>query len=281
MEGNKRILVMVLCSRNYLSKISSDAQQNIWRKYKQKYEIIHFVGKNDDSSRELNYINDSNKNYLIINTDDGYSNIARKTLLALEEAYQNHKFDYIFRTNTSSYINFNKLDKFIHNNQNTLSYSGKIVTTAEGDDIASGAGFFLSNKNVELILSNKNLYEDILPDDVAIARILKKFNIYPDDSTRMDLKQIPHPNKIYTSKDFHYRCRLDPRYHRILEPMLIRYLEIATNNKNLTVLINYYILRLIFFITNLKLIRKFLQKYYSYKFYGEVHIRNKLIYSKK
>ena len=202
---NKRVLVLVLCSRNYLSKISSNAQQNIWKKYKQKYEIFHFVGKEDLGSREVNYIDNLDKNYLFINTDDGYKSIAEKTLLAFERVNRDYDFDYIFRTNTSSYINFSRLEKFITDNENILDYCGKKLITREGDVIASGAGFFLSRKNIELIIDNKNYYEETLPDDVAIARLLKRFNIYPNDSIREDLKKIPSPNKVFIGRDFHYR----------------------------------------------------------------------------
>lgn len=277
---NKRVLILVLCSRNYLSKISSSAQQDIWKKYKQKYEIFHFVGLKDRNSREVNYIDNQDKNYLLINADDGYKSIAKKTLLAFERVNRDYDFDYIFRTNTSSYVNFSRLENFISNNENILDYCGKKLVTQEGDVIASGAGFFLSRKNIELIINNKNYYEESLPDDVAIARLLKRFDIHPNDSIRKDLKKIPSPNKVFIGKDFHYRCRLDPQYHRIVEPQLIKYLEKATNDNNIFIYIDYFFLSLIFKVANLNFIRKLIQKYYSFKFYGELHLRKKLLYKK-
>ena len=52
-----------------------------------------------------------------------------------------------------------------------------VLDVEEGDTIASGAGFFLSRKNVELILTNSDKFDTSLPDDVAIARLLKNLNL--------------------------------------------------------------------------------------------------------
>ena len=192
------------------------------------YKIIHFVGNNDIENRELNYIDMNSKKYLIVDTDDKYENIALKTFLAFKEIYVKYDFDYIFRTNTSSFIDFNNFEKYIENNYEKLDFSGIKLKVNEGDEIASGAGIFLSRKNIKIILDNEKKFDTLLPDDVAIARLLKSFNIHPENSTRKDLKNIPRPNQIYNSSDFHYRCRLDPAYHRILEPQLMRYLNRAT-----------------------------------------------------
>jgi len=110
---------------------------------------------------------------------------------------------------------------------------------------------------------------------------LKSFNIHPENSTRKDLKNIPRPNQIYNSSDFHYRCRLDPAYHRILEPQLMRYLNRATKGVGIKLYLNYFLLKLAFFLSNLKIVFKLLQKFYSFKFYGEFQIGNQMILNKK
>ena len=101
-----KILVLVLCSRNYLSYVSSRAQKKIWNNAPNTIEVVHYIGREDKSVREKDYLSNFSKDYLIINTDDSYSNIAKKTLLAFENVLNNYSFDYLFRSNTSSYINF-------------------------------------------------------------------------------------------------------------------------------------------------------------------------------
>lgn len=207
-EKNK-ILILVLCSRNYLSKISSRAQQSIWRPYLSKFNVIHFIGNENVTSREVNYISKNSNNYLVVNTNDDYANLAKKTLLAFEKIYEDYEFDYIFRTNTSSYINMEKFEKYIENNLEKLDYSGVTLKAAEGENIASGAGIFLSRSNIKRLIDSKTEFDFSLPDDVAIARTLRSFKIYPQNINRKDLKDVPTPLSVYNSQAFHYRCRLD------------------------------------------------------------------------
>ena len=54
-NNNPKILILVLCSRNYLSFISSKAQQKIWDKHTNNFNIIHFIGHPYTSEREVDY----------------------------------------------------------------------------------------------------------------------------------------------------------------------------------------------------------------------------------
>ena len=277
---NPKVLILVLCSRNYLSYISSKKQKKIWNKKFENLQVHHFVGKENQSEREVDYISNNQYKYLEINTSDNYENIAQKTLLAFEKISTLYKFDYVFRTNTSSFIDLKKFENYIIKNTDSLDYTGSILKAIEGDLIASGAGFFLSRENIQIILDNRKYFDTSLPDDVAIARLLNKFNIKPKNLIRRDLKSIPDPKEILDSKHFHYRCRLDPQYHRILEPLLMNYLDKASEDKKLKSFIYFYFLKNIFYISNIKIIYQFIQKYYSYKFYGEISIKNYLLYKK-
>jgi len=280
-EKNPKVLVLVLCSRNYLSYLSSKVQKKIWKEHYKDFQIVHFIGHKYHDQREVDYVGDNDNEYLVIDTKDDYYNIAKKTYLALDCINSNYEYDFIFRTNTSSYINFKILKDFVKQNFQNLDYNGSILKAVEGDTIASGAGIFLSKKNVELILENSAFFDESLPDDVAISRTLKKFNIVPKDLNRIDLKVVPSPKTVFNNTDFHYRCRLDPNYHRLLEPSLMRYLVKATNKIGLTTYFHYFVLKLTFAVSNNQLIKKIIQKYYSYKFYGEIFLGSNLIYSNK
>lgn len=280
-EINKpKILILVLCSRNYLSFISSKKQKKIWNKKSENFQIYHFVGEEYHSQREVDYISHSPYEYLEIETNDNYENIAQKTLLAFDKISSIYDFDYVFRTNTSSFIDLKKFEDFISKNIDSLDYTGSILNASEGDVIASGAGFFLSRKNIQIILDNRKYYDFSLPDDVAIARLLNKFDIKPKNLIRKDVRSIPSPKEVFHSIHFHYRCRLDPHYHRILEPMLMNYLDKVSEKNTLKLLIYFYFLKTIFYISNIKIIFQLIQKYYSYKFYGEISIKNFLLFKK-
>ena len=280
MKKNPKIIVLVLCSRNYLSFISSKAQQKIWSENISNFKITHFIGSPYKTQREIDYILENDINYLVLETDDGYPNLARKTYLAFEHIYSNYDFDFLFRTNTSSFIDFKKLRNYVVKNYENLDYCGSVLDVVEGDTIASGAGFFISKKNVELILNNNTYFDDSLPDDVAIARLLNRFKISPQNLIRRDLKSVPTPSSVLLGEDFHYRCRLDPNFHRILEPLLMKYLKRVSELNGIFSLIYYYLMKIIFKISNFWLIYKVLQKFYSYKFYGEINIKQYVVYKK-
>jgi len=80
LKNKKKVLILVLCSRNYLSKISSVAQQSIWKSYMSDYKIIHFVGNYNQENRELNYIDAGSDKYLLITT---YLELTQALLLTL------------------------------------------------------------------------------------------------------------------------------------------------------------------------------------------------------
>ena len=275
-----KLIILVLCSRNYLSYISSKTQKKIWSSESENIKIIHFVGSYDEYNREANYITKENKDYLFLETDDRYENIAKKTIMAFEKIYEDFDFDFVFRTNTSSYINLPRFSEYVKNFESKLSYAGAHVNTKEGNLIASGAGIFLSKENVKLLIDNKNKIDFNLPDDVAIAKMLLSSKILPTNIERKDLKYVPTPIEIINDKNFHYRCRLDPQYHRILETALMRYLSNIKSRVSLKIYLNFIYLKILFYVSNIKFIRKLIQKYYSFKFYGEIYFYKKLIFKK-
>ena len=243
---------------------------------------MHYVGTKEQNEREKSYIETNNKEYLFLNTEDSYSNIAKKTLMAFQEIYDNYEFDFIFRTNTSSFIDLKILENYLKFESDNLSYSGKLTETAEGFTIASGAGFFISKENVSILLKNVDSFDEKLPDDVAIAKTLSQNMIFPTNLRRVDLKNVPNPRTIKENDEFHYRCRLDPQFHRLLEPLLFKYLNFVSKDKNIILKqFSYILVKLLFNFSNIKINRKFIQKYYSYKFYGELHVGNKIIYKMK
>jgi len=288
-KDGQKVLILVVCSRNYLSYISSKTQKKIWQNNK-NFKIIHYTGDANLDDKELDYIGGGSKEYLYVNASNDYKNIAFKTLLALEEIFNEFEFDYIFRTNTSSFINLKKLEAYINENQNNLDYSGVVLDTKQQIKIASGAGYFISRKNIELIINNKDKFDINLPDDVAVAKLLKENNILPINTIREDLNEATtpkdlmkalKPQNLLNSNHFHYRCRLDPHFHRILEPTLFKYLNLVFNlNSTILKEILYIVILILFHLSNLKYIKKIIQKYYSFKFYGDIEFKNFMIYSK-
>lgn len=117
-------------------------------------------------------------NDLILPCKDGYLNCAEKTLWAFEYVLANFHFEYIFRTNLGSYVNFEKAIDFLKDKPKKEFYSGIIgFEAAHNINFASGSGFFLSKDLVELLVSNSNLLNRQLIDDVAFGLFMSQNNI--------------------------------------------------------------------------------------------------------
>jgi len=117
---------------------------------------------------------------LILPCKDGYFNCTEKTLQAFEYVSANFNFEYIFRTNLGSFINFHKIVAFLIDKPINKFYCG-IIGTYKHDDksimYASGSGYFLSNDLVELIVSDRNRFNHNLIDDVALGEFLANHNV--------------------------------------------------------------------------------------------------------
>jgi hypothetical protein len=155
------------------------------------------------------YYGDNDKNEIIgdeILTDipDTFENIGRKTIKALEIIDENLDYDYIFRTNTSSYICKELLMDKIKSIQDENLYAGKFLLKRTKDDmrVASGAGYFLSKNKVKYIIQNQDKWDHTIEDDIALGELLGEEPLYLN---RIDLR---HLDKIYEFKlYYHFRCK--------------------------------------------------------------------------
>ena len=59
------------------------------------------------------------------------------------------------------------------------------------------------------------------------------------------------------------------------------YLNRVSKKKGTLTFLYYYFLVIIFKISNFKVVYKVIQKFYSYKFYGEINVGDKLIFTNK
>ena len=94
----------------------------------------------------------------------------------------NLDFDYLFRTNTSSYINIEVLQKYISDlnlNEENYLYSGIPInliksTTNEEIKFVSGAGILFNRNTLELLVSEEAFFDHDEWEDVGIGKLLNK-----------------------------------------------------------------------------------------------------------
>lgn len=158
---------------------------------------------------------------LEFNCIDSYYYMAGKFKYALDYAFSdqakpyNLKFewDFIFRTNSSSYVNKKRLVEFAATLPKENLYAGKtLVDLNDFSGIAiSGAGIWLSRDTAE-ILQKEIDPEFEMEEDIYIGRILRKQGIVPiKDESRFDYPEDLVSKYYYDADVYHIRFKTGDR----------------------------------------------------------------------
>lgn len=168
-----------------------------------------WLTKKDDNNLVLFYYGgvdelkvDNDK--IFLPQEEGFINMGKKTILLLEYILQNYEFNYIFKTNTSSYIDLNLLNEYIIDKPKENLYSG-IVGNHNGIEFVSGCGVLLSKDMVELFVNNKDKVRHDIIEDVSMGLFFKENNIKIIPGPRFDVN-FSNENSI-PNNHFHYRCK--------------------------------------------------------------------------
>ncbi|MEI6269355.1 MAG: hypothetical protein WCP01_10780 [Methylococcaceae bacterium] len=114
-----------------------------------------------------------------------YMNTNPKTIAGLRYVLNHHDFDYLLRTNSSTYINTHLLLQYA-NELPTSKYYGGFLGQHCGENFASGTCTLLSRDVVNMICNDPNWEYDHI-DDVAIGRSLNRAGIKPQAFSRLDI----------------------------------------------------------------------------------------------
>lgn len=139
-------------------------------------------------------------NNIFVNVHETIFNCGQKTIESLE-VINSMDFDYIFRVNSSSYVDKELMIKYLLDKPREKYYSG-VIGNYNNIKYASGSGYFLSHDLVNLILQNKSKWNHNYIDDVALGLLLKEHEISPLPAPRCDLEELYIPNNYY-----HYRSK--------------------------------------------------------------------------
>jgi hypothetical protein len=132
--------------------------------------------------------------------------IGNKMIQSFEFFLKNYEFDYIFRTNLSSYVDLPRLYQTI--NQKKFTYDG-VLGSDNGIKFASGAGYIISRELVEYVVTHKESWNHGLIDDVAIGQIINKIGINPIGG--LTRQTFTNPNETIDVNQYHYRCKQTER----------------------------------------------------------------------
>jgi hypothetical protein len=216
-----KVLILIISSTREPYNRLEDAIRRTWGSNKNE-DIKIFYTYGDGESIQIK--NDK----ITCDCPESLGNIGKKTIISFELLYNKFDFDYIFRTNLSSFVHIENMIKYLkdmpserfYGGMCTLNFSGEHLQKFGEGTFASGSGYFLSKDIVKLLIDNKELWDHSIIDDVALAGLLKKLGILPTLCPRIDIINLSNDKLIAVngrdhiavsdddiSKCYHFRCK--------------------------------------------------------------------------
>ena len=252
------LIILVLDSFTSNSIRNSKIQKKTWANDASRYTNVLFYKGGKETKRD--------GFELILDCSDKYEDMGIKTLKAFNWVFENLNFDYIFRTNTSSYVNYENLIEYVNNlAKKEIDYCG-FIGSYEDINYVSGSGIILSRHAVQKILNSRNKFDETLVEDIAIGKLLKSISILPTTGNRQDIES--HSDIINLElNQYHIRCRLDSfGYSRNIEKYILSYVykkfNRTTKLEEIFIVFLMKINKLI--LINQKRLKKNVKKYFKF-----------------
>jgi hypothetical protein len=133
-------------------------------------------------------------NVVFTGVPETYLNTNPKTIAGLRHVLEKYDFDYLLRTNTSTYVNRQLLADFVVNLPEERYYGGFL---GESGNVryASGTCTLLSRDAVEMIVSDPQWEYDII-DDIAIGKSMERAGVDIQPFDRIDVLTSEHINNL-------------------------------------------------------------------------------------
>ena len=197
----KKILILSMSCNNDFFINEEAVVRDTWAKpiIEGKYENIRYCSyrggheKNSYSKSECCFK---------LNVEDDLKHTFKKTYFAISMAFKTFgEFDYVFRTNTSTYVNVELLNAFVQSLDNSdVIYTGDIYSLSEMCApyplclTSRGNCILIPNLLVNVILNNglSLLYLSDLSDDSYLSNILNTYWICRHENYRDHLKGFYH-----------------------------------------------------------------------------------------
>lgn len=199
---NKVIVLVLGCNAEPYIKMQ-DKQKQTWFNNSHGIESFHYMGS-DTADR----VQDSN---IYLKCNDSLKEVFRKTILAFKFLLDNnYSFTHIYRTNSSSYVNLDKLFEYVSTVSDTNFYGG-LRGNIKDISFASGSGFLISRDLVKRLVDNMDTFDFTQLDDIGISKFIYIQNKIPiTEIIRVDIPNetvLNTINKENVSRSFHYRVK--------------------------------------------------------------------------
>ena len=164
-----------------------------------KIIYVYGGGKNTD----IRLVGDK----LFVDVNETLENIGYKTISMFEYLLKHFEFEYIYRTNLSSYLVQDKLLKYLDNKPREKFYNAVSIPFYPAK-FGSGAGYFLSKDVVKTIVDLQDSWDHTLLDDVALGKFIAQNTDIPlTDASRIDYTDSKDVPDYIDPKIYHFRCK--------------------------------------------------------------------------
>lgn len=148
---------------------------------------------------------------LTVNSWSTYQLQGRRFIALYDWFLGQTNYEFLFVTNTSSYINKSNLSSLIQKfDSRDLIYAGFLLPENENNQFVSGAGKLLSRECVEMIADNWDKFKFDTLEDVSHGDLMRDLGVTPIPLSRVELTSpsavAELPSSLLT-KEFHFRCK--------------------------------------------------------------------------
>ena len=185
------IIILVIASRGEFYDQFINEYWIPMIKYAKKYNNIKIflIFGNDSKIDDLSDIKD---NILVFNHAETMPNILEKTLDAFDLCLKNYNFDFVLRTNLSSFIMLDKLIVTANNIPKNNFIGGSLGVTEKGIRFVGGAAMLFSKDVIENLIDNRKSIINESIDDVDMGNYMQnKFTYSFIDKVDLYFFKIP------------------------------------------------------------------------------------------
>ncbi len=236
------IIILIIASDD---KPEYVLMQKLWKSYMNTHPNIKsfFIKMKPDLNTNI-ILDEDNNTIWSKGKESLIPGVLDKTIKSIKYLLENRQvfnFDFIFRTNLSSVVNLNLLYEMVLKNYINIDYAG-LIGCYRNINFASGAGFLMSVKICDLLVSKQSYLNYKIIDDVSIGELLgikNKIKICP--LTRFDAYnyELEYINLNNIRNYYHFRCKSDLSHCntiKFMEKIIDLIYNIKLNMKLTTVL---------------------------------------------
>ena len=244
------LVYLILAKKEVLWERDKETQEKTWATEDSKKSIRYLYGLGDSVP--------SSPNSLIVDCADEYQKILEKTVLGVQQVLNQFSFDYLVRSNVSTYFDTDRLMAKIRKIPKQIPVACGFIEEHRTifpfqlpyQLFISGSAIILNSSAAQILAKMDWSVYDSIPDDVAISHYLWTNNVTFYHLTRSNyhVTHLPLPMAIYRLKSSEFSeltstrmkllSQLRETDNRRLKSLLffkLLKIELATSHRNHTV----------------------------------------------